>query len=102
MSLPEFEWDPDKNTRNIEQHGIDFEDAKLIFASLVLTSYSPRNGEDRYVALGQLHGVTIAVVYCDRDGKRRLISARPAHSKERKRYGEIAHRLGAAEDEDTS
>jgi uncharacterized DUF497 family protein len=69
---------------------------------LVVAVYSPRDGEDRYLALGRLQEFTIAVVYCDRDGKRRLISARPAHSKERKAYDEIAHRLGAAGPPDSS
>jgi len=41
MSPPEFDWDPEKNARNIEQHGIDFEDAKGIFNELVVASIRP-------------------------------------------------------------
>lgn len=29
----EFEWDENKNKSNIEKHGIDFNDAKIIFSN---------------------------------------------------------------------
>ncbi len=33
----EFEWDPAKNRINAAKHGLDFEDAELVFAGRCLT-----------------------------------------------------------------
>ena len=43
-------------------------------------------GEKRYVTIGLLHGVEIAVIHTPRNGKYRIISARRARVKERKLY----------------
>ena len=88
-----FEWDDDKNRLNIEQHGISFEDAALVFDGPVTTLFSPRFGEDRWVATGQVDQLVITVVYTERGDHRRLISARRARRKERDEY-EKAHRHG--------
>lgn len=87
----EFEWDEAKNQANIRKHGISFEMAKRIFDRPVLTSPDRRRnyGEDRYVSIGQSgHAVLIVVTHTRRDGRIRLISARPASRKERLRYYE--------------
>jgi uncharacterized DUF497 family protein len=82
----EFEWDEAKRRRNIEEHGIDFEDAATVFLRPYLRSRSDRNAETRYVAIGCVKDVEIAVVYTVRAGVCRIISARRARTNERKDY----------------
>ena len=83
-----FEWDEQKRQRNLVQHGIDFEDAARIFESEILRLRSDRENEIRYVALGLLEDIEIAVVYTVRSNVCRLISARRASQDERKAYYE--------------
>lgn len=90
-----FEWDENKNRSNISKHGIDFEQAKKIFEDPNLLTYEDARfsyGEIREISIGQLllttqQKIIIAlVVYTDRNGIIRLISARKASKQERKRY----------------
>jgi len=85
----QFEWDEAKNRANIDKHGISLSRAERIFASRRLTIRDARfdYGEERYVSIGQAApGEILAVVYTVRDGRFRIISARPASRAERKRY----------------
>jgi len=41
-AIPEFEWDTAKNTRNIQAHGIAFDQAKRLFYQPYHTIASPR------------------------------------------------------------
>ncbi|WP_149541474.1 BrnT family toxin, partial [Siccirubricoccus phaeus] len=82
-------WDPNKNAKNLERHGISFEEASLIFEGPVLSQVDTRNdyGEERVVSIGLIRGVVaVVVVHTDRQGKTRLISARLANRNERSRY----------------
>jgi uncharacterized protein len=82
----QFEWDDAKATVNLEKHGVDFEDAIAIFEGLVVETPSHRGGEERWKAIGRLGDVLIAVVYTERDSRRRIISARRARRNERAEY----------------
>lgn len=83
-----FEWDTAKNVANIAKHGVDFEDAIRIFEGPVLESPDERReyGEVRIIAFGVADDRELVVVYTMRAGRRRIISARRAHSRERKAY----------------
>lgn len=84
-----FEWREEKNQTNIRDHGIRFEDAQKIFDGPVLTEIDDREDYDeiREISLGLFNGIVVlTVVHTDRDGKTRLISARKATPKERRRY----------------
>ncbi len=83
-----FEWDPAKNTANLAKHGLDFQDAIRMFEGPVLEKLDNRRhyGETRVIAFGVVEGREVAVVYTMRGHNRRLISARRAHSSERKAY----------------
>ncbi len=84
----EFEWDEAKRQSNIEKHGIDFAEAVAIFDNYVSMYQDTRAdyGEVRYVSIGLLQGVEIAVIHTFRGGKNRIISARKARVKERRMY----------------
>lgn len=84
-----FEWDEDKNRRNIARHGVAFEDARRIFDGPVLTWIDDRHdyGETREISLGLLDALAVLlVVHTERGGRIRLISARRATRQERRRY----------------
>ena len=83
-----YEWDARKRLQNIERHGIDFEDVTRVFEGPILTVQSDRGNEKRYVALGILDDIEIAVVYTIRSHACRIISARRARQNERKAYHE--------------
>ena len=91
----EFEWDAEKSRQNVRKHGIDFAAAKTIWASDVLVYKSRRShhGEIRWLAIGDLDGELITVVFTWRGELRRLISARKARPNEQKDYeNEIGRR----------
>jgi uncharacterized protein len=80
----EFEWDEAKNQANRLKHGFDFAYAIRIFNGPVRRSIDPRPwGEPRIVATGQVEGLHITVIYTRRNGRYRIISARPARRNER-------------------
>ena len=91
----EFEWDDSKNTINQIKHGIRFEEAQLIFNGPVLTTTDTRHdyGELREISIGALDmEIVITIIHTDRDGRRRIISARKANRKERGMYYETIKR----------
>lgn len=84
----QFEWDENKNARNIGRHDIDFNDAWMIFDHPILKKIDKRRdyGEERWVALGMLHQIIVFVVYTHRKEKIRIISIRRANHHEREAY----------------
>ena len=84
----QFEWHEAKNQANIRKHGVSFEIARLIFGGPVLTRLDNRKdyGEDRYISIGKLEETLIVVAHTRRKGCIRIISARPASRKERRKY----------------
>ncbi|HVV27364.1 MAG TPA: BrnT family toxin [Rhizomicrobium sp.] len=96
----EFEWDDAKSERTRKERGFGFEDAALIFAGPVLEWEDQRQdwGETRILAVGSVDSDILAVVYTDRESRRRIISARKARKKEREAwqsYVELLNKSGA-------
>ncbi len=87
-----FEWDDEKAERNLQKHGVTFEEASTVFGDpLARTIHDPLHSEeeDRYVNLGQSQrGRLLVVVFTDREERIRIISARVATRRERKKYEE--------------
>ncbi len=87
-----FEWDRDKAKSNVSKHGITFEEATTVFGDpLSLTIPDPLHSqaEDRFVTIGvSSRQRTLVVVHADRGDDVRIISARVATRRERKRYEE--------------
>lgn len=87
-----YEWDDDKRRRNLEKHGLDFADAYLVFENQrKITLETPRSSEKRRmdIALVELHGTVLVLVYAIRSGNVRAISFRRASVPERKAYAAI-------------
>ena len=91
-----FEWDPSKAKKNIETHGISFDEASTAFRdTLSVTIHDPLHSaeEDRFILIGNSHrNRLLVVVHTEREDKIRIISARNATKKERKQYEENAER----------
>jgi uncharacterized DUF497 family protein len=84
-----FEYDPQKNKINKENHGIDFEEAKIIFDDPNLVSFESiqfRDGEYRDIHLGMSIKGILYVVTTERGDNTRLISARKATKNEQAQY----------------
>lgn len=89
-----FEWDASKAASNLAKHRVSFEIAARAFADPFLLMEQDRieNGEHRWQTLGMVDGRLVLVVAHtvgeDDDGVEiiRIISARRAEPKERKRY----------------
>ncbi len=83
----EFEWDIAKAESNVGKHGVGFAEAMTVFGDpLEITISDPDHseGEFRFLSLGQ--GRLLVVAYTEREGRIRLISAREASPKERRKY----------------
>jgi len=83
-----FEWDDTKRKSNIKKHGIDFINAKMIFAGYTLTIEDDRYdyGEERFVTFGILEGRVVVVVHTETENLIRIISIRKATKYEEKAY----------------
>ena len=84
----EFEWDEQKEELNIKKHHISFNIAKQIFNDINrIEIYDMQHSieEDRYNTIEMVEDV-LFVVYTERKGKIRSISARLATEKERSLY----------------
>ncbi len=91
----EFEWSAAKDAANKRKHGIGFREAAEIFRGYMLTAEDTRRdfGERRLIALGEYNGEVIRVVFTEREGKIRIITAWKASRNDRKDYQNArAHR----------
>jgi hypothetical protein len=86
----QFEWNPEKAARNLAKHGVSFDEASTVFGDpLAGTIPDPRHSveEQRFVTIGHsADGSLIVVVHVERDRRTRIINARRAGRRERKKY----------------
>lgn len=92
-----FEWDQAKNLSNQRKHGVSFEEAAQVFLNPLYLSWKERvqDGEQRWQTCGPVEGQSLLIVAHTiveefEDGREievvRIISARRAEAKERRRY----------------
>ena len=64
----ELEWDEAKNQQNIAKHAIDFVDARRVFSKPLLVRPDEKKdyGEKRWIALGDLNGIVVVLVFTHR------------------------------------
>ena len=94
----EFEWDPAKAVSNVRKHGVSFDEAATVFADNLLLSMQDDEHSDfeqRWVSLGRSSEEQLLVVvhtYRELDDNTmavRIVSARPATPRERRRYEQM-------------
>ena len=83
-----IEFDPDKDARNIKVHGISLAATETLLQGFVVEWEDKRRdyGETRLIAVGEIAGREFVCVYTSRGDAVRVISLRPANSKERYVY----------------
>jgi uncharacterized protein len=88
----DYEWNLEKATRNLEKHGVSFEEAATVFDDpLYIDFYDPDHSveEHRYIIIGSSReGRLLLVSFTERESVIRIISARELTSVERKVYEE--------------
>ncbi len=95
-----FEWDESKNRSNFDKHGVDFNDATEIFNSVRVTTVDKRKdyGEVRKITIGRIGKSICVVVYTEHNETKRIISARKANVRERRKYDEFIESAKNEED----
>ncbi len=87
----DFEWDEEKRADNMAKHRVDFTDVLPAFEDeycIVKEDTRYSYIERRYNVVGKVGGDIVNVTFTYRGADIvRIISARPAHRKERKEYG---------------
>jgi len=79
------EYDNRKRQTTLEERGLDFEDASIIFAGpRRITSQDTRQdyGEIREITMGELAGRLVIIVHTQRNNATRIISMRKANERE--------------------
>jgi uncharacterized DUF497 family protein len=87
----QFDWDEDKNRRNVAKHRIHFETAILVFEDPRALVRLDRvvDGEERWQTIGMIDGlIVLLVAHTLDDDSVRIISARKATPRERRLYEE--------------
>ena len=89
--MAKFEWDETKNKSNFQKHRVWFEEAQTVWADFKAEEFfDPDHSEteDRFIRFGFSTKLRVLlVVFCERSKNSiRIISARPATSKERVQY----------------
>ena len=84
----EFTWSEAKRATNIKAHGLDFVDAQSVFEGMTYTFEDDRfsYGEQRFVTLGLLAGITVSVVHTENEHEISIISFRKATKRESQIY----------------
>ena len=88
-----FEWDENKASKNIQNHGVSFEEASSVFYDeLAVQFYDDRHSEleeDRFLILGVSNKSRMLMIcHCEKQSGNilRIISARKATKNEKKFY----------------
>jgi uncharacterized DUF497 family protein len=86
----EFEWDEEKNSANIQKHGVSFEEAVTVFGDPLSDTFDDPDHsaqEYRFITTGTSErGRLLIVAHTDREGRIRIISARELTKQERRSY----------------
>lgn len=84
-----IEFDPDKDAANRVKHGVPLTFGARVFEDeghLILASFRPIDGEDRYKAIGLIDGRLWTAVFVERGEAIRLISVRRSNAGEQGSY----------------
>ena len=80
-------YDPDKRARTLEERGLDFEDAALVFGDVTVELEDTRKdySEVRKICYGRLEGRLVVIGYTPRGADRHIFSMRKANRREQDR-----------------
>lgn len=85
-----FEWDRSKAESNLRKHRVSFDEAVTVFYDPLAATFSDpihSQDEDRFLTVGySAQGRLLVICHAERGSAVRLISARRATPRERKRH----------------
>jgi uncharacterized protein len=86
----DFTWDDKKRASNLAKHGLDFEDARLVFDCPTFTFPDTRfdYDEERFVTIGLFNSDVVVLVHTENDHEIRIISMRKGTTNEQKIFFE--------------
>ena len=89
-----IEYDPAKREWTLRIRGLDFEDARKVFAEIHVEMEDDRAdyGETRWIVFGKLKSSIVPLVWTPRGEARRIISMRKCNAREQEKYGSRLHR----------
>jgi uncharacterized DUF497 family protein len=86
----QFEWDREKAQRNLRKHGVSFDEAVTVFYDPLSATFDDPNrsvGEQRFITIGySARDRLLVVAHTERGVTMRIISARRATARERRRH----------------
>ena len=75
--MAEFQYDPKKSMSNLKKHGIDFEQARVLWEDPKLLTLKARSeDEPRSLIIATLNAEHWSAIITDRNGEIRIISVR--------------------------
>ena len=85
-----FEWDVDKATANVKKHRVSFDEAVTVFYDPLAATFADpdhADNENRLVTVGySARNSLLVVCHVEREAATRIISARRATARERRRH----------------
>ena len=83
-----FKYDPDKSLSNKTKHGIDFEEAQILWrdSNLVKIQANTVDDEKRFMGIGKIKGKHWSAIFCELEDAIRIISVRRSRQNEVKFY----------------
>ena len=80
-------FDPAKRAKTLAERGLDFQDAKVVFAGVTIEVEDTRKpyGETRIICYGHLQGRLVVIGYVQRGASRHIFSMRKANDREKER-----------------
>jgi len=84
-------FDPTKRDKTLQERGLDFADAEIVFAGVTLEIEDKLQdyGESRFICYGLLLGRMVVVGYTPRGADRHVFSMRKANEREQNRIAPL-------------
>ena len=84
-------YDPAKRQKTLDERGLDFEDASIVFAGNTLEVEDTRRdyGETRIICFGYLFERLVVIGYTQREPLRHIFSMRKANEREKARIAQF-------------
>ena len=85
----DISYDPAKREKALDERGLDFEDAPIVFSGVTFEVEDRRKdyGETRMICFGHLDGRMVVIGYTTRGAVRHIFSMRKANEREQTRIG---------------
>lgn len=85
----DISYDPAKREKTVDERGLDFEDAPIVFSGVTFEAEDRRRdyGERRVICFCHLAGRMVVIGYTPRGAVRHVFSKRKANEREQARIG---------------